>query len=212
MEHFGTMKNLAQSGGDWVIYLLVAFSVVAVALIIERLIVVNRQYKYQETVLLASTERLETGLDGSLLKHLRHDSILYKLSKELLDHAANGTRSLERHLDTRLAVERRGLEKHLVILGTLGNNAPFVGLLGTVLGVIRAFHDLGVSAGQGPEVVMQGISEALIATAVGIMVALPCVASFNFLKKRIKDLLVDADRFGKQLIAALEAKALREGK
>jgi len=92
-----------------------------------------------------------------------------------------------------------------VILGTLGNNAPFIGLLGTVLGVIRAFHDLGASAGQGPEVVMQGISEALVATAVGIIVALPCVAFYNLFQKRIKDAMVDADRFGKQLIAALEA-------
>ena len=95
----------------------------------------------------------------------------------------------------------------MVILGTLGNNAPFIGLLGTVLGVIRAFHDLGASAGQGPEVVMQGISEALVATAVGILVALPCVAFYNFLQKRIKDALVDADRFGKQLIAILEAES-----
>ena len=212
MNHFATLQKLAQSGGDWVIYLLIAFSVAAVGLIIERLFVITKQWKYQEQSLLAVTERLENGLDGSLLKHLRRDSVLYRLSKELLDHSANGTLALERHLETRLAVERRALEKHLVILGTLGNNAPFVGLLGTVLGVIRAFHDLGVSGGQGPEVVMQGISEALIATAVGIMVALPCVASFNFFKKRIKDLMIDADRFGKQLIAALEMKAQREGR
>ena len=100
----------------------------------------------------------------------------------------------------------------MIILGTLGNNAPFIGLLGTVLGVIRAFHDLGASAGQGPEVVMQGISEALVATAVGILVALPCVAFYNFLQKRIKDTLVDDDRFGKQLIAILEAESASKGK
>jgi biopolymer transport protein ExbB len=212
MSHLTSLHALTHSGGDWVIYLLIAFSVVAVAVILERLLVIMRQWRYQERSLLALTERLETGLDGSLLAHLRRDSVLYRLSKELLDHSAKGTTALERHLETRLAVERRALEKHLVILGTLGNNAPFVGLLGTVLGVIRAFHDLGVAGGQGPEVVMQGISEALIATAVGIMVALPCVAAFNFLKKRVKDLVIDADRFGKQLIAALEVKALRQGK
>jgi biopolymer transport protein ExbB len=212
MEHLGFLKLLTQSGGDWVIYLLVLFSVVAVAVIIERLAVVTKHYRYQESTLLMMTERLETGADANLLKSLRHDSILYRLSKELMDHAAAGAVSLERHLETRLAVERRNLEKHVIILGTLGNNAPFVGLLGTVLGVIRAFHDLGASAGQGPEVVMQGISEALVATAVGIMVALPCVAAFNFIKKRIKDIMIDADRFGKQLIAVLEARpAKREG-
>jgi biopolymer transport protein ExbB len=112
-----------------------------------------------------------------------------------------------------MSLERRYLAKRVVILGTLGNNAPFIGLLGTVLGVIRAFHDLGASAGQGPEVVMQGISEALVATAIGILVALPCVAFFNFLQNRIKDTLVDADRFGKQLIAVLESEnAVKGGK
>jgi len=212
MEQLGFLRLLTQTGGDWVIYLLLAFSVVAVAVIIERLVVVNKQARYQDKTLLMLTDRLETGDTDNLLKSLRHDSILYRLTKELIDHASNGALSLERHLETRLALERRSLEKRVIVLGTLGNNAPFVGLLGTVLGVIKAFHDLGASAGQGPEVVMQGISQALVATAVGIMVALPCVAAFNFLKKRIKDLLIDADRFGKQLIALLESKQLKESR
>jgi biopolymer transport protein ExbB len=203
MAHLGFLQFLTASGGDWVIYLLIVFSIIAVAVIIERVVVVTRQAKYQESTLTGITERLELG-SKEVLKSLKHDSVLYRVTKELADNAAHGTQSLERHLETRLAVERRNLEKRTVILGTLGNNAPFIGLLGTVLGVIKAFHDLGASAGQGPEVVMEGISQALIATAVGIMVALPCVAAFNFIKKRIKDILVDADRFGQQLIAVLE--------
>jgi biopolymer transport protein ExbB/TolQ len=212
MEHLGFLKPLMESGGDWVIYLLVMFSVVALAVIIERIIVVTRQFKYQESTLMGLTERLEAGANDTFLKGIRKDSILYRMSAELIAHANNGALSLERHLDSRLALERRTLEKRVIILGTLGNNAPFVGLLGTVLGVIRAFKDLGASAGQGPEVVMQGISQALVATAVGIFVALPCVASYNFIKKRIKDTMIDADRFGKQLIAILEAKHSREGR
>jgi biopolymer transport protein ExbB len=165
-----------------------------------------RQYKYQESVLPLLSEKMESSPSKDLLKDLRQDSILYRLTAEILDYASHGMLSLERHLDSRLALEKRYLEKHLIVLGTLGNNAPFVGLLGTVLGVIRAFHDLGASGGQGPEVVMQGISEALVATAVGILVALPCVAAFNVLKKRSKDTLTDAERFGKQLITALETE------
>ncbi len=202
MGQFGFLGFLTMSGGGWVIYLLIAFSIVAVAVIIERLVVVNRVFAYQESALMAVTERLGVGT-GELLKGLKKDSILYRVANELVEHSNSGTVSLERHLESRLALERRGLEKRVIVLGTLGNNAPFVGLLGTVLGVIRAFHDLGASAGQGPEVVMQGISEALVATAVGILVALPCVAAFNYIKKRIKDILVDADRFGHQLIAVL---------
>src|SRR5579883_339809 len=131
MAHLPFLQALTATGGDWVIYLLFVFSIIAVTVIIERITVVTRQFKYQEKILPSVTERLEAGADANLIKNLRHDSVLYRVSKELLDHAANGNVSLERHLETRLAVERRGLEKRVIILGTLGNNAPFVGLLGT---------------------------------------------------------------------------------
>jgi biopolymer transport protein ExbB/TolQ len=212
MEHLGFLKNIAFAGGDWVIYILFFFSVLAVSVIIERIIIVNRTSNYQEKILPELTKKLEEGPEEAL-KALKRDSLLYRVARELADCAADGAgpQAMERHLDTRLAVERRNLEKRTLILGTLGNNAPFVGLLGTVLGVIRAFHDLGATAGQGPEVVMEGISQALIATAVGIFVALPCVASFNFLKKRIKDIIIDADRFGHQFISVLDAENKKAG-
>ena len=203
MSQLGFLQFLTASGGDWVIYLLIVFSMVAVAAIIERIVVVSRQCRYQDAALTDITDKLESG-PKEVLKSLKHDSVLYRLTKELTDHAAAGYTSLDRHLETRLAVEKRNLEKRTVILATLGNNAPFLGLLGTVLGVMKSFHDLGASAGQGPEVVMEGISQALRATAVGIFVALPCVAAFNFIKQRIKGLIIDADRFGHQLIAVLQ--------
>jgi len=206
MPNIPFIQLLTSTGGSWVIYLLFFLSVLALAVIIERSIIIIRQSKYQIDTLPLLMEKLEEGPPKEILKSLRPDSILYRTAKELVDHASKGFLSLERHLESRMSLEKRYLEKHVVILGTLGNNAPFIGLLGTVLGVIRAFHDLGASAGQGPEVVMQGISEALVATAVGILVALPCVAFYNFLQKRIKDTMVDADRFGKQLIAIFESE------
>jgi len=211
MPNLPFLQLLTSTGGGWVIYLLFALSVLAVAVIIERTVVINRQARYQSKVLPALMEKLEDGSPQDLLKTLRPESILFRLTEELVEHASKGNLSLERHLETRLSLAKRYLEKRLVILGTLGNNAPFIGLLGTVLGVIRAFHDLGASAGQGPEVVMQGISEALVATAIGILVALPCVAFYNFLQKRVKDTLIDVDRYGKQLIAVLEAESVAKG-
>ena len=101
--------------------------------------------------------------------------------------------------------EKRGLERRLLILGTLGNNAPFVGLFGTVLGVIKAFHDLSQS-GSGPEVVMQGLSEALVATAVGLFVAIPCVVSYNALSAKVRDLLARTESLGRILIAQVRSK------
>jgi biopolymer transport protein ExbB len=76
-------------------------------------------------------------------------------------------------------------QKRLTILATLGNNAPFIGLFGTVLGVIKAFHDLHVQQGSGIKVVMGGISEALVATAMGLLVAIPAVIAYNAFSKTL---------------------------
>ena len=80
------------------------------------------------------------------------------------------------------------------MLGTLGNNAPFIGLFGTVLGVIIAFAALGESGGQADAMggVMAGIAEALVATGVGLFVALPAVVAYNVIQKKIGDIESDA--------------------
>jgi biopolymer transport protein ExbB/biopolymer transport protein TolQ len=100
----------------------------------------------------------------------------------------------------------------MTAMGTLGNNAPFVGLLGTVLGVIVAFHHLG--AGQNKEAmahVMVGIAEALIATAVGLFVALPAVIAYNVMAKKVSDVENNVAILGKQLLAFMKSTAKTAG-
>jgi len=84
---------------------------------------------------------------------------------------------------------RLSLEARLGILATFGNNAPFIGLFGTVLGIIQAFHTIGASNAFDVQPIMQGISEALIATATGLFVAIPCVIAYNYFNRRVKDIL-----------------------
>jgi biopolymer transport protein ExbB len=106
------------------------------------------------------------------------------------------------------ARERLNLEKHLGILGTLGNNAPFIGLFGTVLGIIKAFHDLGQMGSKGAAVqqtVMAGISQALVATAVGLAVAIPAVIGYNVLTRRVKTVSGRAQALGHALVGHLKA-------
>ena len=103
-----------------------------------------------------------------------------------LDELARGTTAAVEAMASARSRERLALEKHLGILGTLGNNAPFIGLFGTVIGIIKAFADLAKNQGGGAAVVMSGIAEALVATAVGLMVALPAVVAFNIFQGRIR--------------------------
>lgn len=86
------------------------------------------------------------------------------------------------------------LEKRLGILATFGNNAPFIGLFGTVLGIINAFHSLSKEGSEfGVNVVMGGISEALIATATGLFVAIPSVIAYNYFVRKIKMILLEME-------------------
>jgi biopolymer transport protein ExbB len=101
------------------------------------------------------------------------------------------------------------MEKHLGILGTLGNNAPFVGLFGTVLGIIKAFADLAKNQGGGAAVVMAGIADALVATAVGLLVALPAVVAFNVFQGRIRRTMGRADTLAHLILSASSAEAER---
>ncbi|MDE2491275.1 MAG: MotA/TolQ/ExbB proton channel family protein, partial [Elusimicrobia bacterium] len=116
-----------------------------------------------------------------------------------------GPEAASERLTAALSDERRILERHMIWLGTLGNNAPFIGLFGTVLGVIKAFHDLA-QTGAGPEVVMSGLSEALIATAVGLLVALPCVFAFNAFSKHVRDLVGETEALGRRLSATARGR------
>ena len=113
------------------------------------------------------------------------------------------------------ALQRMKLEKRLAFLGTLGNNAPFIGLFGTVIGVVQAFDILGrqdataaaaeAATGMAPQEVMAAIAEALVATAVGLLVAIPAVAMYNAFQRHSKAILANTDALSHVLLAHLMA-------
>jgi biopolymer transport protein ExbB len=88
---------------------------------------------------------------------------------------------------------RRAADRNLIVLGTLGNNVPFVGLFGTVLGVINAFQHLAMKAANAEQETLSNIAEALSATAIGLMVAIPAVIAFNFFSRRVRVIMGGAD-------------------
>src|SRR5436190_13305651 len=170
MDLSARFLSLALGGAGWVLWLLIALSVVSLAISLERLWYF-RTHRVQKATLLADMhallrERASANIDREELAPPRAD----------IAAAAEGAK----------AREKLRLERNLAFLATLGSNAPFVGLFGTVLGIIKAFHDLSANQAGGPSVVMAGISEALVATAVGLMVAIPAVGAFNFFNRRVR--------------------------
>lgn len=99
-----------------------------------------------------------------------------------------------------LQAEINRLESYVPILGTVGSTAPFIGLLGTVLGIIKAFQDIAINAGAGPEIVSAGIAEALIATAFGLLVAIPAVMFYNYCVHKIQRITQEIDLAAYEII------------
>jgi biopolymer transport protein ExbB/TolQ len=114
------------------------------------------------------------------------------LNAALEVNASGGSDPVDRVVKSFVTEERNRLEKGLTVLATLGSNAPFIGLFGTVLGIIQAFAELGQEQ-KGANAVMSGISEALVATAVGLFVAIPAVVAYNVFAKQIKDFLTECE-------------------
>jgi biopolymer transport protein ExbB/TolQ len=130
-----------------------------------------------------------------------------------LDYYADGPDSLQEIVQKGVRQRRKVFESGLLFLGTLGNNAPFVGLFGTVLGVVAAFKELGAASANmaaaggtgGMGNVMSGISEALIATAIGILVAIPAVIAFNIFQKKSNDIEENSAALANQVLAVMKS-------
>jgi biopolymer transport protein ExbB len=180
-------KKLALLGDVWVLWFLVAASVGSLGLILERVWVFHR-FRLDFASFLEALERALEADDLAAARRAASNASGLESSVALagLNAWGKGAASVEEAMTARLVIERTRLERGLVILGTLGNNAPFVGLFGTVLGVIKAFNDLAVQGSGGIAVVMNGIASALVATAFGIFVAVPAVAANNYFQTRLK--------------------------
>jgi biopolymer transport protein ExbB len=203
-----TQKLLAVTnlGADWVLWLLVVLSVVSVGIMIERAVFFSvRRLRDAD----ALSRRLLAGdLAGARDALGDRQGMEADVVRAAVEHAAKGPQAVAEVVSAQLERSRLDYERRLAFLGTLGNNAPFIGLFGTVLGVIRAFADLAAHPGAaGAGTVMSGISEALIATAVGLFVALPAVIMFNLYQRWLRRSTQRAAALGHAAVAWLESKA-----
>jgi len=202
-------------GAGWVMWLLIALSVLSVAVMLER------GFFY------FSLRDDLARLASSLREKLRDNDI--EVARKLLEASPSaeaavvgaglleidrGPQAVDEAMKGATALQRMKLERRLAYLGTLGNNAPFIGLFGTVIGVVQAFEALGkqshsaaqAAATMAPQAVMASIAEALVATAMGLAVAIPAVAMYNVFQRRAKAILANTEALSRVLIAHLVAE------
>jgi biopolymer transport protein ExbB len=195
---------MALLGSAWVLWLLVLLSVVSIAIIIERIVFYAKIHiNFPEFHSKLSGFLVEGKLDQAEEYCRNSPSVEAQVALRGFEQRNRGQKAMSETMGSFLIGERQHLDRGLVVLGTLGNNAPFIGLFGTVIGIIEAFHSLSQNAAGGPSVVMAGISEALVATAVGLIVAIPAVIAFNAFNRVIKRRMANAESIQKMLVAQL---------
>lgn len=207
------LRALAGFGASWVMWVLVGLSVVVVAIALERAIVLF----LAKDDIAALRRNLASALGRGDLVAARgivvaSRSVEGQVLAAGLGALPRGAAAVEERLASEAQLARLALERRLAIIGTVGSNAPFVGLLGTVIGIIRAFHALDSSGGQMSTALMAEIGEALTATAIGLLVALPAVALFNFFQRQIAARIARAEALGREMLSFVkdERRALAE--
>ncbi len=164
---------------------LLACSILVVAIIFERVVFLVRQRADAEQLVDAIKARLETGdIRAAIAECDRKQTALSRILKAGLEREPATKSELNDALAVALRKYLRPFEQNLAVIGTIAVIAPFIGLFGTVLGIIRAFDDIALRGNSSPAIVAAGVSEALITTAAGLFVAVTAVIFFNFFKNQ----------------------------
>jgi biopolymer transport protein ExbB len=198
--------GFALLGAEWVMWVLIALSLFSIAIMIERVIYFWGQRPDISSIIEDMSKALASGDFEAARRRIESvQGVAPSVGRIAMKEAERGFSSVDEAAASAMIREKLRLEKNLAFLGTVGNNAPFVGLFGTVIGIIQAFNQLSFNTQGGAAAVMAGISEALVATAVGLLVAIPAVAAFNIFQRRIKALLGDADALVHALLSGMES-------
>ncbi len=204
-QHFLTFALL---GAEWVLWLLVALSVLCVAVALERVISAVLHRTPEAPLRTALTEFARSGDALAFAETLgRLRGAEARVLRAGATRATDGADSVEEALAAAVSIERSRMERFLAVLGTTGANAPFIGLFGTVLGIIRAFRDLSEQQAEAASAVMAGISEALVSTAIGLLVAIPAVMVYNAFQRHKAGALARIDAHSHLLLARLRRVA-----
>ena len=199
------MENLLTIGEKIVFGIMGCASVLALATAIERGLLFRHTTRSADKLLPEIITKLRIGELSSLGAYVSSfpGSVYARFAAFITEHHKTGTNTLHHLMEGKIIEERVFLERRMTILASLGNNAPFIGLLGTVLGIIKAFYNLGTLGNTGAEVVMRSISTALLATASGLLIAIPVVIANNYFSRKIKVMTQNMELIAQETLACM---------
>ena len=203
------LELIATFGADWVNWVLVAVSITATAILIDRLVLYVRTRERYARLRAAFAASLRDGEIGGALAAVEGDSLVRNVLRAGLQLAARGERqpaAVEQMMLGQLAEERARYEARLSALTTIGNVSPLIGLFGTVLGIVGAFYvlgRLGTAQAAGNPAIMASIGEALVTTGFSISIAVPAVVAYNALRAHVAVRTKHAEALMRELVASL---------
>jgi len=182
---------IAQLGHEVTLWSLFVLSILSIAILLERLFFLRQWKKASGSACKDIKQAIENGRPEWIKNvHLAFESINHKTGAQFLNlYFEKKPDMVPQVFRSFISSQKAQLEARLNSLATIGSNAPFIGLLGTIFGVIEAFNALGTSAGSATPIVMLGIAKALLATAAGLLVAIPAIAAYNYLRKQVRAIL-----------------------
>ncbi|MCD6498548.1 MAG: MotA/TolQ/ExbB proton channel family protein [Deltaproteobacteria bacterium] len=200
-------EKLALLGAEWVLWLLVVLSVLSIAVMLDRVLFFRRI----RTNLAELSRRLRDMLarddvDGAMSLLDGDSSVEAAVARAGLVEAHRGPVVAEEAMASARVQQKLRLERWQSFLGTLGNNAPFIGLFGTVIGIIKAFHTLSISTNPEMKFIMADIGQALVATGVGLIVAIPAVVAHNVLQRKVRQVMGRTEAVGHVVMAYLRSE------
>lgn len=220
--------EFALLGAQWVLWLMVGLSVLGATVAVERILRYRRAARGQAEL----QRRAALAWEACAVGESQPSDALLDVAAAARDSGGTGgpgpsmvsavvdgrhlgAAGVGRVVEATRKAQRRGLEKYLGVLGTIGANAPFIGLFGTVLEILRVFNligEQGMGSSSQSLTIMTGISEALVATGVGLIVAIPAIIGFNVLTKWLDSIFSQADEIVELTLALVDAEEVDRGR
>jgi biopolymer transport protein ExbB len=204
-------KSLLQllNMGGFTMYILLACSIVSIAVIINRMLYYRAKSRLSRAAFMERVRRdvASGSVDNALALCKKADTPFANVAMAGLKVVSHSEKILSNAMERETTIEILKLEKFTSVVGTIGNVAVYIGLFGTVLGIVRAFHDISAIGAGGINVVIGGVAEALLCTATGLLVAVPAVIAYNYFTKRIDDFINDMELTASELIDIINPKA-----
>jgi len=196
-----TIWEILQTGG-FTMYILLFCSFLSIAILLERIIYYRKQSKTKRAEFMT---RIKRALKSSDIKRAMEickdtDAPFSNVVCSGLELYGHPEKEISNAMEREITIETTKLERYTGIVGTIGNTAVYIGLFGTVLGIIRAFHDIAAAGAGGMSIVIGGVAEALVCTATGLFVAIPAVIAFNYFTKKVEYFIDDMELCASELV------------